>query len=243
MVATPRKTDNVSKTTFDKLRQNSGKNLRELFPKLHAHYRFEDFFTFDRQRGTLTDWNRSRNILVSEDFIIGLMQGLDAEVGSASNIVLYNIGKAWGQQDAEFFKNWYEEEYETNMLTTNLALVLESWWWPFTAQGWGNWEVDLHDQKNGFIFLNIFDSAVARTLGNVGKPVCHIYAGLFSGFFSNFSNQNLGCVEMQCYAMGSTYCKFLLGKQDRVDAANFWLEEGATAKDVQKRLIDGEYLG
>ena len=243
MVTTPRPIDMASKTTFDRLIQHPDRKLRDLFPKLHAHYRFEDFFHFDRQQGTITDWNQSRNILASEDFIIGLIQGLEDEVGNASGLVMYNIGKAWGQRDADFFKNWYEEEYDANMLTTNLGLVLESWWWPFTAQGWGNWDVDLEDQKNGFIVINIFDSAVARTLGNVGKPVCHIYAGLFAGFFSNFSHKNLGCVELQCYAMGSTYCKFLLGTKDRVDAANFWMNEGATAKDIQKRLINGEYLG
>lgn len=230
-------------SAYEKIKQNSDHPLRDLFPKLHAHYRFEDFFHMNRQTGTLIDWNKSRNILVSEDFMIGLIHGLDEEVGSASSVVMYNIGKAWGERDSLTFKNWYEEEYETNMLTTNLALVLESWWWPFTAQGWGNWDVDLEDQKNGFIVLNIFDSAIARTLGNVGKPVCHIYAGLFAGFFSSFSKQDLGCVELQCYAMGSTFCKFLLGKQDRVDAASFWLEEGAGAKDIQKRLINGEYLG
>lgn len=64
----------------------------------------------------------------------------------------------------------------------NLLYVLEAWWWPFTTQGWGNWDVDLSEQKNGFMFVNIFDSAVARTLGDVGKPVCHIYAGLMAGF-------------------------------------------------------------
>ena len=42
--------------------------------------------------------------------------------------------------------------------------------------------------------------------------------------------------------MGETYCKFLLGKQDRIDAATFWQNEGANTKDIEKRLINGEYL-
>ena len=121
--------------------------------------------------------------------------------------------------------------------------MLEVWWWPFVAQGWGNWEVDLSQQKNGFTFINIFDSAVARTLGDIGKPVCHIYAGLFAGFFSSIVNKTLGCIEIQCYSMGETYCKFLLGKQDRIDAAAFWQNEGATARDIEKRLENGERLG
>ena len=129
-----------------------------------------------------------------------------------------------------------EYEYPKDVHDMNLLYVLEAWWWPFTTQGWGNWDVDLSEQKNGFMFVNIFDSAVARTLGDVGKPVCHIYAGLMAGFFSRFINKQLNCIEIQCYSMGETYCKFLLGKQDRIDAATFWHNEGAGAKDIQKKI-------
>jgi uncharacterized protein len=43
--------------------------------------------------------------------------------------------------------------------------------------------------------------------------------------------------------MGETYCKFLLGKQDKIDAATFWQTEGGTARDIEKKLLNGEYLG
>ncbi len=218
--------------------------LKQRYPKKHHHYSLEDFFSFDIKTGTISDWNESRNILTSEDFIIGLIEGLEEEVGNASGVVMYNIGKEWGRRDADFFQNWFQKEYEYDkpLNQINLPYVLEAWWWPFTAQGWGNWEVDMSEQKNGFMFVNIFDSAVARTLGDVGKPVCHIYAGLLAGFFSSLVKKPLNCIEIQCYAMGETYCKFLLGKQDRIDAATFWLNEGAIARDIEKRLEHGEYL-
>ena len=82
------------------------------------------------------------------------------------------------------------------------------------------------------MFINLFDSAVARTLGDVGKPVCHIYAGLFAGFFTEIMSKPLNCIEIQCYSLGESYCKFLLSGQDRIDAAAFWLHEGATASDI-----------
>ncbi|NCJ07676.1 4-vinyl reductase [Synechococcales cyanobacterium C] len=217
-------------------------NLKQKYPKRHQHYSFEDFFQFHAHSGQISDWNDSRITLASEDFIVGLIEGLESEVGSASSIVMYNIGKAWGNRDFKFFENWFEKEYEYSIHESNPAYVLEAWWWPFIAQGWGNWEVDMSDQKNGFMFVNIFDSAVARTLGNVGKPVCHIYAGLFAGFFTSLVKKELSCIEIQCYAMGETYCKFLLGKRDRIDAATFWHNEGATARDIEKRLVNGEYL-
>jgi hypothetical protein len=218
--------------------------LKERQPKSHHHFCLADFFAFHNDKGTISDWNDARNILVTEDFIIGLIQGLEEEIGTASPVIMYNIGKEWGNRDAKFFKSWFEKEYayEKGINQYHLLYVLEAWWWPFISQGWGNWDVDLSDQKNGFIFVNIFDSAVARTLGDVGKPVCHIYAGLMAGFFSTLTQNDLNCIEVHCYAMGETYCKFLVGKQDRIDAATFWQNEGATARDIEKRLQNGEFL-
>ncbi|NJL51684.1 MAG: 4-vinyl reductase [Hydrococcus sp. SU_1_0] len=217
--------------------------LKQKYPQRHIHYGLKDFFAFQTDSGTICDWNESRNILVSENFIVGLIAGLEEEVGDASGVLMYNIGQQWGQEDAKFFRSWFVKEYGyEDFSQLNLMYVLEAWWWPFISQGWGNWEVDMSDQKNGFMFINIFDSAVARTLGDVGKPVCHLYAGLFAGFFSDLINKDLGCIEIQCYAMGETYCKFLLGKKDRIDAASFWHNEGATARDIQKKLYNGEYL-
>lgn len=221
----------------------SSNYLKQNYPQRHNHYNFKDFFSFQTDTGTIVDWNESRNVLVGENFIIGLIAGLQEEVGDASGVVMYNIGQQWGKEDARFFRSWFTKEYGyDNLIQLNLMYVLEAWWWPFISQGWGNWEVDMSDQKNGFMFINIFDSAIARTLGDVGKPVCHIYAGLFSGFFSSLIGKELDCIEIQCYAMGETYCKFLLGKKDRIDAASFWHHEGATARDIEKRLHNGEYL-
>jgi predicted hydrocarbon binding protein len=100
----------------------------------------------------------------------------------------------------------------------------------------------MSDRKQGFMFISVFDSAVARSLGDVGKPVCHLYAGLFSGFFTHLVSKELECIEIQCYSMGENYCKFLLGGKNRIDAASFWLNEGATTRDIEGRLRNGEFL-
>ncbi len=234
----------VSTTTKPDTKLINEHFLKSKFPKKHQHYKLDNFFCFQGNTGKIIDWNQSRDILVTEDFIIGLIEGLEQEIGSASSVVMYNIGAEWGRRDAKFFGQWFKEEfgYEKGIDQHILPYVLEAWWWPFTAQGWGNWDIDLSDQKNGFLFINIFDSAVARTLGDVGKPVCHIYAGLFSGFFSSLIKKELDCIEIQCYSMGETYCKFLLGKKETINAATFWQNEGATAKDIQTQLENGEYL-
>jgi predicted hydrocarbon binding protein len=217
--------------------------LHDLHPKKHNHYSFRDFFQFNPEAGSVVDWNGSRNIFSSEDFIIGLLEGLEEEVGEASAAIMYSIGLEWGKHDSLFFESWFEKEFGMNARKANLMFLLETWWWPFTSQGWGRWEVDMSDRKQGFMFINVFDSAVARTLGDVGKPVCHIYAGLFAGFFTEMVRKQLNCIEIQCYSMGETYCKFLLGGKDRIDAAAFWMNEGATARDIERRLRSGEAMG
>jgi len=42
--------------------------------------------------------------------------------------------------------------------------------------------------------------------------------------------------------MGETYCKFLIGKKDHIDATSFWMNEGASVQDIETRLHGGEYL-
>lgn len=210
------------------------------YPDKHNHYSFDDFFQFNPERGTLANWYGSQNFLTSEDFILGLIEGLEEEVGDASAAVMYTIGCEWGKIDSLAFEKWFEQEYGRGIRQANLMFLLETWWWPFTSQGWGRWDVDLSDRQQGFMFINLYDSALARTLGDVGKPVCHIYAGLFAGFFTELVKKQLSCIEIQCYSMGENFCKFLIGGQDRINAAAFWLNEGATAKDIAQRLRSGE---
>ncbi len=217
----------------------AAKTLRQNHPQRRNHFSLEDYFHFHPDQGTFVDWQQNRNIFVTEDFVVGMVNGLEQEVGPASTLVMYKIGEEWGKQDAGFFQRNFQQEYERELRQTNLSFLFEAWWWPFITQGWGNWDLDLSEQKNGFMFINIFDSVVARTLGDVGKPVCYLYAGLFAGFFTGLIKKPLGCIEIQCYAMGETYCKFLVGKQERIDAASFWQNEGATASDIEKRLKNG----
>jgi predicted hydrocarbon binding protein len=206
---------------------------------IHSHYSLNDFFIPNSEQGIINDWNGMRNVFTSEDFIIGLQEGLEEEVGEASAAVMYSIGCEWGRKDAEFFTQWFEKDFNQSIRQTNLPFLLETWWWPFAAQGWGRWNMDMSDRKRGFMFVSIYDSVVARTLGDVGKPVCHLYAGLFSGFFTNLVSKKLDCIEIQCYSMGENFCKFLLGGSDRLDAASFWLNEGATSQDIERQLREG----
>lgn len=208
--------------------------------KKRNHYDLNSFFRWDLARGTVTDWNGAVNFFASEDLITAFMDGLAEEVGDAAPVVLYQMGRQWGELDGQAFAGWFSEEFQRPLRQTNLLFLLETWWWPFTAQGWGRWEIDLSLQKQGFLLLNIFDSAIARTLGVVGKPVCHLYAGLFAGFLSYLVQQTLECAEIQCYSLGATYCRFVVGKAAAIQPVYGWVNQGLGVRDIEKRLAGGQ---
>jgi uncharacterized protein len=63
-----------------------------------------------------------------------------------------------------------------------------------------------------------------------------LYAGLLAGVFTYIAKRDLSGIEVQCYAMGEDFCKFLIGSEKRINAAQFWLTEGATATEIVNKL-------
>ena len=205
-----------------------------------AHYSRSQFFKFDLAEGKVRDYHQQRNLLVGEDFIVSLLKGLEHEVGEAAGWLMYQIGFEWGKQDAVLFQSWFKELYGLTLETSNLGFAMETWWWPYTVQGWGRWSPNLTSQDSGFFYVDLYDSAVAKTLGYMGKPVCHLYSGLLAGFFSVAFDQDLCSTEIQCYAMGNDFCRFLIGSADRIQAAEFWISSGANANEIATRFENRE---
>lgn len=198
----------------------------------HNYYTLDDF-THPGRAGEILDRYRKRLVYVNEDFIVGLQKGLEEEVDDVAQIIMYKCGYEWALEDMKNFEKRFAEEFEwSSIRKMNFNMVLESWWWPLQANGWGSWDFDFSHKKQGLIFIDLFDSAIAKSIGYVGKVACHFYAGLFAGAFTYLSQKELSGIEIQCYSMGEEYCKFLLGTQKKVDAADFWVQEGATASEI-----------
>jgi uncharacterized protein len=115
-------------------------------------------------------------------------------------------------------------------------MVLEQWWWPLQSMGWGSWSADMTHKEEGLIYVDLFDSAIAKSVGNIGRVVCHYYAGMFAAAFSHLAARELSGIEIQCYSMGESFCKFLIGSAKRINAAQFWVSEGARASEIIARL-------
>lgn len=205
-------------------------------PFHHNHYTDAAFFRHNPQAGILTNVYGQRLIRVSEDFMVALLGGLEDEVGEAAGEIMYKCGYEWGMQDMKSFSKRIQAEFEVEMSKLAMGMMLETWWWPLQIEGWGGWRYDFRQGKQGLIFIDLFESTVAQSLGDVGKVVCYFYAGLFAAVFSVLAKRQLACIEIQCYAMGEDYCKFLISTDKRVNAAQFWRNEGATSQDIMKKL-------
>ena len=143
---------------------SAGGNIQSL----HPYYAMSDYLERDLEGGVIRQKNGARGLHLTEDFVVGLQQGLEEEVGDAAGIVMYRAGFEWGLQDMKYFEERFEREYggRTKMSEANIMFVLEQWWWPLTAEGWGTWGVDFSSRKQGLIFVDLFDSAVAKSIGN-----------------------------------------------------------------------------
>jgi predicted hydrocarbon binding protein len=201
----------------------------------HNHYSPEKFWSRQPQ-GRLVDPYQQRMMLVTEDFIVGYQLALEDEVGEAAGEIMYRCGFEWGKADIASFEKRFAAEFGRSMAESHAGMALETWWWPLQAAGWGSWSYDMTQIKDGLIFVDLFESVVAKTIGPVGKVVCHYYAGFFAAVFGHIAGTELSGLEIQCYAMGETFCKFLIGASKRINAAQFWAREGATAKEILTRL-------
>jgi predicted hydrocarbon binding protein len=175
-------------------------------------------------------------MLVPEDFLVGYQLALEEEVGEAAAEIMYRCGFEWGRLDIVGFGKRFAEEFGMPMAAAQSGMALETWWWPLQAAGWGSWSYDMTQLKDGLIFVDLYDSAVAKSIGNIGKVVCHYYAGMFAAVFSQMSGIELAGLEIQCYSMGEDFCKFLIGASKRINAAQFWTREGASAQEIISRL-------
>ena len=234
---------------FDQLRQtgDAGEARRDAVkvhageqPYRHNYYSEDVFFQHDAVRGAVTNIYGQRVLRVSEDFITGLLGGLETVVGDAAGEIMYKVGYQWGVRDLQTYSERAAKEFEVAFDKMSVGVMLETWWWPMAVEGWGTWQYDFREKSQGLIFIDLHESAVAQSLGDVGKVVCYFYAGLFAAAFSGLTRQKLACIEVQCYSMGEDYCKFLVSTNKRVNAASFWRNEGATAKEILTKVRQGD---
>lgn len=205
----------------------------------HNYFVADEYFSLDAEKGAILLRDGQRAAKVTDLFINNLHMGIEEEVGAASALMMYQCGYAWGMQDMKRFAERMRLEFgggKRDIWQMNTRFVFESWWWPLTISGFGAWALDLSFQDKGLTVVEIRNSAVAKSMKLLGKPVCHLYAGMFAGVFTFFDKAERECIEIQCYSMGNDVCKFLIGEKSRINAVDFWRQEGASASEILNNI-------
>ncbi len=189
--------------------------------------------------GAIRRGDGQRVAAVSQEFIHSLHESLARDLGDSARHLLYACGYEWGLQDMVRLTDRLRADLgsaSVDLWHMDARFVLDSWWAPLTAAGWGTWTLDLTALSKGLCFVEVRNSAIAATRTGASAPVCHLYAGLFAGALSFFRREETHAAEIQCAAMGHPSCQFVVAPGAQIDAIEIWHKQGANAAEVRRRL-------
>lgn len=207
-------------------------------PAAPRRYRLHATIDADRLAGTLTDARGQRLIAAPLELLAALGSSLEREIGDAAADVQRKIGDAWAAADMRAFAARATEEFGCELAKVHMTAALAAWWWPWASAGWGLAEFDLRRAAQKLVRVDVANSAAARAAGQVARPACHLYAGLFAGAFRAMTGRDLACVEVQCAAAGADGCRFLVTTIARARTALDARNAGTSADEIERRLIE-----
>lgn len=205
-------------------------------PYDHSHFAADRYFQFDSSSAVVTNVYGQRMLRVTGNLLRTLRGALKRELGDGAAAAMYDIGVRWAEADMKSFMPRIEQEYECRFEKLAMGAMLESWWWPFRAAGWGVWRYDFAYARCGLVVVELNNSATVETKGECDKPACDLYAGLYAAVFGDLAQRELACVELECTAKGDASCRFLVAAKKRIEAARTQRDAGAPAAEIVAKL-------
>jgi len=142
-----------------------------------------------------------RSIVMKIKTIAGSFNRLYGKFGSGASFILYEMGKAAGQERA---KN-LSEKYDLDKLTILKIILAER-----AAKGWGIPEIEKFDEKKAEATINVqelFECVLFRSRNKEAKS--QFFRGYLAGVLSQLFGKNVLVVEDECVAKGDPKCKFI----------------------------------
>lgn len=190
----------------------------------------------DFELGLIENRQGSRLLALPDTLLEAIYAGLEAELGQASGVVLFNCGRWWGKNFYRRFKEEVNEYYGkdlTQMEMVEFLACLKQCW---KTHGWGILDLDFNYYQQGFLVAKVENSAFACSAPQGKQPVCFAEAGILSSFFSQLTGRDLHCLQTACESMGEDCNYFVLGIKERIKPAQAWLEEGQDHPTIMERL-------
>lgn len=188
--------------------------------------------------GLLENRRGERLLALPDTLIRAIYTGLDNETGQAAMLVLYNCGRWWGKN---FYTRFCEEltDYH-NRPVSSLSMpefmqALQQCW---LTHGWGQIRLDGSYRDQGFLVLNIRESAFIHYAPKLERPVGFLETGVLQTFFSELSGESLHCVQTACESLGAEENCFVLGIKERLTIAETGVEQGLSHNEIMGLLVE-----
>jgi hypothetical protein len=191
----------------------------------------------DLEFGLIENCQGSRLIALPEVLLQGIYSSLEDELGDSAKLVLFNCGRWWGKNFYRRFVEEVSQYYGKPLAQMETIEFLQSWKQCWKTHGWGMIDVDFNYYQQGFLVVELLNSAFAKAVTSAAKrPMCFVEAGILSSFFSQLTGQNLYCIQTTCESMGAKSNYFILGLSTRLKPAETWIEEGKDHDAIMNSL-------
>ncbi|MEM8719150.1 MAG: V4R domain-containing protein [Cyanobacteria bacterium P01_G01_bin.39] len=192
----------------------------------------------DFESGLIENRQGKRLLALPDTLLKGLYNGLTSEVGSAAGTVLYNCGSKWGKNFWRRFSEEVEQFYQKSVAEMEMIELIQCLKQCWKAHGWGTIEPNFDYYQQGFLVVEIKQSAFASQVESSQQPSCYIEAGLLSAFFSELSGTNLSCTQTACESLGASSNVFILGLAKRLKPATDMIEQRVPHSVIMQHLCD-----
>ena len=192
----------------------------------------------DFESGLIENRQGKRLLALPNTLLKGLYGGLTSEVGSAAGTVLFSCGSKWGKNFFRRFSEEIESYYQkpiASMEMIELVLCLKECW---KAHGWGMIEPNFDHYHQGFLVIEIKQSAFVSMVESAEKPSCYVEAGLLSAFFSELSRTSLHCIQTSCESLGANSNMFVLGLMKRLKPVEAMVDQKINHNTIMQRLCN-----
>ena len=179
-----------------------------------------------------------RDLLVPPALLADLRAALAAEPGLNARHLTYCTGYEWALRAMVRLGQRLRDQLgqrDFDLSQMDAKVVLEAWWAPLAAGGWGAGR--FFPAGPGLVVAELDGSAaLGGEPGPAGEPACDLYAGLVAGALSFSTRAERHAVEVQCAALGHGRCCFVAGHRALIAPCENWRREKLADDEIRRRV-------
>lgn len=194
----------------------------------------------DDSTGLLTAADGRRLALQPGKFLAHLTAELSHVFGEDTPATAYKLGYEWALREMTVLDRQNSAAAggnpAANLWSLPRAKVLDRWWTPLRAAGWGSCSFNLPADAGNVTLVTLRHSLAAAHISGATAPACHLCSGLFAGALSFLEVSEYHAIEYQCTALGAPDCRFAVAPVERIEQVLASLREGLEPAALRARL-------